>query len=54
MDKKDFAQKVKKLLGQYQVYKTILADPPTTQKNRLINLLKYIDAEGCINEQMYK
>ena len=55
MDKKEYIQKAKELLGeQQQTYKTIPADPPNCQKNRLINLLKTIKAEGGIQDHVYQ
>ena len=53
MDKEDYIKKTEDLLNQ-PTYKLIPADPTTRQKNRLINLLKNIKAEGDISEDTYK
>ena len=53
MDKEDYIRKAKDMLSQLK-YKTILADPTTRQKNKLINLLKTIKAEGGISEKTYR
>ena len=52
MDKEDYIRKAD-LLNLYS-YKTIPADATTRQKNKLINLLKNIKAEGCISETTYR
>ena len=54
MDKKDYVQKAEKLLGQQETCKPILAVLITRQKNRLLNLLRNIKAEGSIKEPTYK
>ena len=53
MDKEDYVQKAKELLDQ-PTYKTISSDPTTKYKNKLVNLLKAIKAEGGIDETLYK
>ena len=53
MNKKDYFKKAEDLLNQ-PTYKPIPVDPTTRQKNKLINLLKNIKAEGGINEETYK
>ena len=54
LDKADCIQKAENLLKQGGAYKTIAADPIKTQKNRLINLLMKIKAEGGINDILYR
>ena len=53
MDKEDYIKKAEDLLNQ-PIYKLIPADPTTRQKNKLINLLMNIKAEGGINDETYK
>ena len=53
MDKEDYIKKAEDLLNQ-PTYKLIPADHTTRQKTKLINLLKNIEAERCINEETYK
>ena len=53
MDKEDSIKKAEDLLNQ-PTYKLIPADPATRQKNKLINLLKNIKAEGGISEETQK
>ena len=52
MDKEDYVQKAE-LLGQ-PIYRTISNDPTTKYKNKLVNLLKSIKAEGEMDETLYK
>ena len=53
MDKEDYVQKAEELLGQ-SPYRTISSDPTTKYKNKLVNLLKSIKAEGKMDETLYK
>ena len=53
MDKEDYVQKAKELLDQ-PTYRTINNDPTTKYKNKVVNLLKSIKAEGEIDEVLYK
>ena len=53
MDKEEYIKKSKKLLKQPS-YKELTTDPTNKIKNRLINLLKIIQAEGGINNITYK
>ena len=53
MDQKDYQKKAEELLDQ-KTYSMINQDPTTKYKNRLINLLKTIKAQGGINEALYK
>ena len=53
MDKEDYVQKAKELLDQ-PTYRTISSDPTTKYKNKLVNLLKSIKAEGGMDETLYK
>ena len=46
LDGHDYIQKVENLLEQKNTYRTISVDPSNTQKNKLINLLKCMKAEG--------
>ena len=52
MDTEEYNKKTEELLQQ-PTYKSILTDPTTRYKNKLINLLKTIKAEGGINEAVY-
>ena len=53
MDQKEYQKKAEELLDQ-TTYSMINQDPTTKYKNRLINLLKTIKAQGGINEALYK
>ena len=53
MDTKEYKKKADELL-QHPTYKSIPTDPTTRYKNKLINLLKTIKAEGRISEAAYK
>ena len=53
MDKEDYVQKAKELLGQ-STYRTISSDPTTKYKNKLVNFLKSIKAEGEMDDTLYK
>ena len=53
MDTEEYKKKSEELLQQ-PTYKSIPTDPMTRYKNKLINLLKTIKAEGGINEALYK
>ena len=53
MDKEDYIKKLEDLLKQ-NTYRALAADPTNMYKNKLINLLKTIKAEGGINNITYK
>ena len=53
MDKADYNKKAEELLNT-ETYKKIPEDPTNKQKNRLINILKNIKAEGGLNEETYR
>ena len=53
MDKEEYIKKSKELLKQPS-YKELTTDPTSKYRNRLINLLKSIKAEGGINNITYK
>ena len=53
MDKEECIKKAEELLNQ-DTYKIIPSDPTNRQKNKLIQILKKIKAEGGINEEIYK
>ena len=53
IDKEEYIKKAEELLNQ-ETYKVIRADPTNRQKNKLIQILKNIKAEGGINENTYK
>ena len=53
MDKEEYKKKAEGLLQQ-PTYKSIPTDPTIRYKNKLINLLKSIKADGRINEAVYK
>ena len=52
MNRDEYIKKTEEQLCQLR-YKTILADPTTKYKNKLITLLKNIKAGGGINEATY-
>ena len=53
MATEEYNKKAEELL-QHPTYKTIPTDPTTRYKNKLINMLKSIKAEGGISEAVYK
>ena len=53
MNKADYISKSEELLNT-TTYKKIPEEPTNRQKNRLINILKNIKAEGGLNEESYK
>ena len=53
MDTEEYNKKAEELL-QLPTYTSIPTDPTTRYKNKLINLLKSIKAEGGISEAVYK
>ena len=53
MEKEDYIKKFEDLLKQ-PTYQELTTDPTYKYKNRLINLLKTIKAEGGINNITYK
>ena len=53
MDKEDYIKKVEDLLKQ-NTYRKLATDPTNKYKNKLINPLKTIKAEGGINNTTYK
>ena len=53
MEKKDYIKKSEDLLNQ-STYTTLTTDPTNKCKNKLINLLKTIKAEGSIDNNTYK
>ena len=54
MDKEECNKKAQELLEDGGTYKIIKSDPTNRIKNKLINLLKKIKADGGINENLYK
>ena len=54
MDRPEHNSKAQKLLEDGRTYKKIKTDPTNKLKNKLINLLKRIKAEGGITGQLYK
>ena len=54
MDRTEYNNKAQKLLEDGGTYKEIKTVPTNKLRNKLINLLKKIKAEGGINEQLYK
>ena len=50
MDKKDCTQKMKELLDNNTTYRPLKMDPTKRQKNRLINILRSIKAEGRLED----
>ena len=53
MSKEDYVKKAEELLNT-DTYRTISNDPTNKYKNKLINLLKTIKAEGGISDAVYK
>ena len=53
IDTADYKKKAEELLQQ-PTYQPIPTDPTFKYKNKLINMLKSINAEGGINEAVYK
>ena len=53
MDKDEYIKKAEEWLNQ-ETYKIIPNDPTNWQKNKLIQMLKKIKAEGGMNEDTYK
>ena len=54
MERTEYNNKAQKLLKDGGTYKEIKTDPTNKLKNKLINLLKKIKAEGGISDQLYK
>ena len=53
MDRDEYIKKAEELLKE-DTYKIMAEDPTNKQKNKLIQLLKKIKAEGGINEECYR
>ena len=53
MDKTDYIKKAEELLNK-PTYKKIPEDPTSRQKNKLINILKNIKAEGGLSDEAYR
>ena len=53
LDKEDYIKKAEDLLED-NTYKKIAEDPTPKQKNKLINILRNIKAEGGLKEEVYK
>ena len=53
MEKNEYIKKLEDLLNQ-STYKALTTDPTNKYKNKLINLLKTIKAEGSIDNNTYK
>ena len=53
MEKADYIKKAEDLLKE-DTYKRIPEDRTVKQKNKLINILKYIKTEGGLNEESYR
>ena len=53
MDREEYIKKAEDLLKE-DTYKILTEDPTNKQKNKLIQLLKKIKAEGGINEESYR
>ena len=53
MNKEDYVKKAEELLNQ-PTYTSIPNDPTTKYKNKLVNLLKTIQAEGGISDAVYR
>ena len=54
LDKAKYNNKAQDLLQDKRTYKEISTDPTKKLKNKLIDLLKKIKAEGGISDQLYK
>ena len=54
IDRTDYIRKAKELLQDTSTYRTIKADPTSSLKSRLINMLKNIKAETGMQDNTYK
>ena len=54
LNRHDYIKKARALLDNSSTYKPITSDPTTKLKNRLINILKMMKAEGNIDENTYR
>ena len=54
LDRTECTNKAQDLLENGGTYKEIKTDPTNKLKNKLINLLKKIRAEGDISDHLYK
>ena len=54
MERKDYIQKMKQLLGDNNTYRPLKMDPTNRQKNRLINILRSMKTEGRLEDHTYK
>ena len=54
IDKKDYILKMNQLLEDKNTYRLLKMDPTNKHKNRLINILRRIKAEGRLEEGTYK
>ena len=54
MDRHEYTNKAQNLLEEWGTYKEIKTDPTNKPKNKPINLLKKIKAEGVITDHLYK
>ena len=54
VDKQDYISKVEDLLEQSDTCRILVSDPVKGQKNRLINILDSIKAEGDVGDNTFK
>ena len=54
MDKQDYTDKALTLLTDTSTYNTIIKDPTTTLKNKLITTLKGIRQQGGLGDTTYR
>ena len=54
LDKQDYISKSIGLLTHREAYKPLTVDPTNTHKNKLINMLRTIKAEGRLGDITYK
>ena len=54
LDRTEYTNKAQDLLEDRGTHKEIKTDPTNKMKNKLINLLKKIKAEGGISDHLYK
>ena len=54
MDRQEYIKKAKILLEDINTYKPIPTDPTSKHKNKLVNILKNMNAEFGMNENTYK
>ena len=54
LDKQDYTNTTQDHLAQRDTYRSLAADPMNNHKNKLINILRTIKAQGGLGEIPYK